>query len=182
MPAHHDHNPMFENLVDYGENSRIHNLLAYALYKERKRDWMARFTQEHGHPPSEEDIRMFVFMISGEKEISSLRDDAENILAVFGQRYLGQYRESISKKAEIEAINSRSVEAIDMIKEESRRLTSSVEAALGKSRRLGPQIFSSALGAFTYSLVLIMVYLVSVFFGFGIGPFEDALQPLMPAR
>ncbi len=52
------HNPMFAKLVER-EDDTI-GLLAYALYKQTKRDWLIAFQQAHGRIPTEGEASAFI--------------------------------------------------------------------------------------------------------------------------
>ena len=51
-------NPMFAKLVEREDDTV--GLLAYALYKQSKRDWLIAFTESHGRSPSDAEARSFI--------------------------------------------------------------------------------------------------------------------------
>jgi hypothetical protein len=71
-------NPMFELLVrDEGDAA---GLLAYALYKQNKRDWLIAFQESHGRPPAEGETEAFILGERIERRIGTYRRLAEEML------------------------------------------------------------------------------------------------------
>jgi hypothetical protein len=51
-------NPMFDKLVEREDDTV--GLLAYALYKQSKRDWLVAFLEMHGRAPTDAESRAFI--------------------------------------------------------------------------------------------------------------------------
>jgi hypothetical protein len=58
VQAEETHNPMFELLVQ--SESDVTGLLAYALYKQNKRDWLIAFQATHGRDPDGAETEAFI--------------------------------------------------------------------------------------------------------------------------
>lgn len=66
-----EHNPIFEALVtDAGE---LAGLVAYSLYKQNKRAWLADFIKATGRPPSEGENRAYVIGEATERRLAAYR-------------------------------------------------------------------------------------------------------------
>jgi hypothetical protein len=72
------HNPMFELLVQ-GE-SDVTGLLAYALYKQNKRDWLIAFQATHGRDPDGAETEAFILGERQPRRTATYRRLAEDML------------------------------------------------------------------------------------------------------
>ncbi|MBY0612885.1 MAG: hypothetical protein K2P80_11955 [Beijerinckiaceae bacterium] len=72
-------NPMFELLVK--DDSDLAGLLAYALYKLSKREWLNAFIAAHEREPNGDEMRAFILGEQTARRISSYRRQAEDALA-----------------------------------------------------------------------------------------------------
>jgi hypothetical protein len=72
------HNPMFELLVQ-GE-SDVTGLLAYALYKQNKRDWLIAFQATHGRDPDDVETEAFILGERQPRRTATYRRLAEDML------------------------------------------------------------------------------------------------------
>ncbi len=58
--------------------------VAYGLYKQNKREWLAAFEREHGRTPNDSEIRSFIVGESLERRLATYRHLAEESLAEQG--------------------------------------------------------------------------------------------------
>jgi len=71
-------NPMFERLVE--ADSDVAGLLAYALYKRNKRDWLIVFEAAHARSPTQAETEAFILGESLPSRITTYRLLAEEML------------------------------------------------------------------------------------------------------
>ena len=71
-------NPMFELLVQ--NESDISGLLAYALYKQNKRDWLIAFQAAHGRMPDSAEAEAFILGERIPRRTATYRKLAEDML------------------------------------------------------------------------------------------------------
>jgi hypothetical protein len=71
-------NPMFELLVQ--NESDVTGLLAYALYKQNKRDWLIAFQATHGHDPDVTETGAFILGERLPRRTATYRRLAEDML------------------------------------------------------------------------------------------------------
>jgi hypothetical protein len=76
-------NPVFEGLVQ-GENDII-GLLAYALYKQNKRDWLASFQATVDRAPAAAEIAAYTMGERLPRRVATYRRLAEDMLAASGK-------------------------------------------------------------------------------------------------
>ena len=77
------HSDIFERL-SANDDSDLIGLVAYGLYQRRKRTWLHAFHTQHGRYPSPEERNSFSFGHQADA-INALRNEAENVLAAFGE-------------------------------------------------------------------------------------------------
>ncbi|MGL4727845.1 MAG: hypothetical protein ACRCWO_03725 [Bosea sp. (in: a-proteobacteria)] len=78
---HPDRNPIFSQLVKSDED--VIGLVAYALYKQSKRDWMIAFGNAHKRAPNEAELRAFIVGERTDRRIVTYRRLAEDVLGHF---------------------------------------------------------------------------------------------------
>jgi hypothetical protein len=78
VKAEDTHNPMFELLVQ--NESDVTGLLAYALYKQNKRDWLIAFQTRHGSDPDAVQTEVFVLGERLPRRIATYRRLATDLL------------------------------------------------------------------------------------------------------
>jgi hypothetical protein len=74
-----EHNPVFALLVQSDTDTT--GLLAYALYKQNKRDWLKAHHARDGKGPSEAELRSYILGESIPRRLSTYRRLAEDMLA-----------------------------------------------------------------------------------------------------
>lgn len=87
MPPQIDYNDAFEKLVKIDAEGRVDltvdhltGLIAYGIYKQTKREYVAMWRAEFGHPPSEGDLRAWSQSQTGPTQLKGLRKNAAEIL------------------------------------------------------------------------------------------------------
>lgn len=136
-PSIVDYNQAYESLVKADDD--VHGLLAYALYKQHKRDWIMSYKKDHGGPPGEADLAAFMRSQLLPKAIDGHLRTARSIL----ENFTGEVVETAKPKHEKEAITRR------------------IEVALGYWR----SVWAGMGAAFFYTLFLIGLTAVLKFGG-----------------
>jgi hypothetical protein len=91
------YNPVFERLVEASDQP-LTGAIAYAFYKSSKREWVLRFRQETGRPPTDEDLRQFV-ATQTKATLDGYRAQAEQILANYASDVIKDERPKILAEA-----------------------------------------------------------------------------------
>ena len=81
-----------------GDGNDIDGMVAYALYKETKRHWMARYVEIHNRVPSGREIGEFAAQLT-DPEIERMKEQAESMLLAFSSTIIEQSRPDIEKNA-----------------------------------------------------------------------------------
>jgi hypothetical protein len=95
-----DYNPIFESLVDRpaeGEETII-GIVAYALYKLAKREWISDFRERNGRPPTDAEVREYQKMWTPSL-LEGKKSEAVQIIAEFSAGIVDKARPSILKEA-----------------------------------------------------------------------------------
>lgn len=87
------YNPVFERLAG-GQEDRLTGSIAYALYKNSKREWLQRFEEEHGHRPTDADLRQFA-AAQTKSTLDGYRAQADQILAGYVDNIINEQRPKI---------------------------------------------------------------------------------------
>lgn len=96
------------NLDDRG--SDIESLVAYALYKQHKREWCVEYEIEHGTQPSSDEKLRFAKSVSTPTQLERYRKDARDALGEFSDVLIEDVAPEIATNAitgRIEAAASR---------------------------------------------------------------------------
>ena len=137
------YNQIYEKLV-VDDDEDLVGLIAYSLYKQSKREWLVEFGARYGRRPTREEEGVFVSGYT-KKDLPRLRDQAERMLSAYAETVI------VSVRPDIEA-EARNAEIIRM-----------VGSALRSIERQGAwwrQIFAGAIGAFGYSVLLLLLFVV----------------------
>jgi hypothetical protein len=121
------YNVVYEKLVLRDDD--LVGLIAYALYKQRKRAWIVDFKAQQAREPSQEEERSYLIGETTTARLSDYRQQSESILASYADEVIKSATPTIQR----EAIAGR------------------IEGAL----RWYQQIPAGVVAAFTYTLVLI---------------------------
>ncbi|SOE00287.1 hypothetical protein [Caenispirillum bisanense] len=179
------YNRMFERLVEAGDEPRLTGLLAYALYKERKRDWMIRFRGEKGRDPTPQEVEDYVFSV-GPHELEDFRDAARRMVGEAAESYLAGSEDALRAQiadevfaghaaAAVTRLSDAGEAAVTAVADEHRRLATTLSGALEGLGNIWRQLGMSILGAFAYSFVLLVLFLVIRIWGTGLEPLRQAI-------
>lgn len=94
------YNRIFGQLVDTpeGEQQRLIGLIAYSLYKEAKREWIANFRAQNRRRPTDAEVAAYTtYWTDG--RIAGLRQEAASILAAFAEAIVSDAQPRILKDA-----------------------------------------------------------------------------------
>lgn len=158
-PADHEkYNPVFELLVD-NEEDKITGYVAYALYKQKKRDWIVDFKERRGTPPSDAEFDEYNKAECLPRNLEMLRRDAQSVLAAYSTEIVAAELESLKEKARNDVEQGRLDAALRTI-----------EAQNSFSRQVGVALVSTLLT--TIILIIIAVALAL----FGVDVFDGAAR------
>ena len=119
-------------------------MIAYALYKQSKREWILRQEEEHGRSPTEEEERLFVSSYTA-FDLGRLRDQAEEMMSAYAAYIIEQETPKIRDDAQ----QSHMIARVDATLRE-------ISAQNAWWRQVGAGVF----GAFGYSVALLVLALV----------------------
>lgn len=127
-------NPIFDRMVKDGND--LEGLLAYAVYKLHKRDWLLQHNQKYHCPPTDEETRIFVDSVMSDTSAYELR--ASQALVAFGEEFVNAREETI---------------ALEAIEKHVKQATDDLTSRLGFWRGVGAQIISF----FVVGCILVLV-------------------------
>lgn len=83
------YNKVFETYMDAtGDDVDLTGLIAYALYKRQKRDWLVTYRREHGRPPTAPEIKALTGGYLTSDARRTYRDRAGDLLNGYAESYL----------------------------------------------------------------------------------------------
>jgi hypothetical protein len=91
------YNVVYEKLVIRDDD--LVGLLAYALYKQRKRAWIIDFKTQQARPPTADEERSFLIGETTSSRLGDYRQQAESILASWGDEIIKSAAPSLQKDA-----------------------------------------------------------------------------------
>lgn len=122
-----EYNRAYEALVS--EDDDVTGLVAYAIYKQDKRDFLVRWREQHGAPPAPEEVRAFATTVLGPGQRQRYRVAARTILDAYASAVLEAERPLIAR----EAVTGRIEEAAERVEQAAvwwRQIPTGVIAAL----------------------------------------------------
>ncbi|MBZ0258040.1 hypothetical protein K8I31_18390 [bacterium] len=137
----YNYNQTYEKLIE-DENDLV-GMIAYSLYKENKREWIIEFRSNHSRPPNKDEEKLFVESKTP-KDIERYRLQSEQMLTAYAGYILDKSTAEIREKAINESV------------------LSSVNKKIGGFWK---QVFAGSVGAFFYSLLLLLIYLIINYIG-----------------
>lgn len=153
-------------------------LVAYGLYKSRKRDWLLRFRQEHdGRDPSPAEEHLFLSVYVD--HLSDLKSRAENLLSAFGHRYVEQEADLFREEGATAYATSHAGRAVATIEETAEAALTDVRREVARLGSWRPAIVQNVIGAFIYSVILLVLYIFIVIFGTGWEAFFQTLPKIL---
>jgi hypothetical protein len=141
--VHNDYNRVFETLVE--DNTDLIGMIAYARYKATKQSWLRRRKAVDDARPQDNDYRTFVEAQLDGDNIQRLREEADRMLARYGNAVLESEEPEIREAAL----------ANHTLEQANATLTS-----VTRQNAWWRQLFVAALGAFAYSVLLAAIVVV----------------------
>lgn len=114
--AERRYNPVFERLVDENEDD-ITGYVAYALYKQKKRDWVTDFQQRNGRAPGDKELGEYTRAEELPRNRDSLKREAQAILSEYATAITESQYEALRERALEEALVSRVAVTLGKIEE-----------------------------------------------------------------
>jgi hypothetical protein len=96
---------IYEKLVKNDDQDLV-GMVAYALYKQSKREWLMQYEQSHGATPSPEEERVFVSAYT-RHELDRLREQAKSMLSAYANYVIDQAAPEIRERAQEEYLINR---------------------------------------------------------------------------
>lgn len=152
------YNPVFELLVD-NEEDKITGYVAYALYKQKKRDWIVDFKERRGTLPSDAEFDEYNKAECLPRNLEMLRRDAQSVLAAYSTEIVAAELESLKEKARNDVEQGRLDAALRTI-----------EAQNSFSRQVGVALVSTLL---TTIIIIIIAVALALF---GVDVFDGAAR------
>ncbi|MGN6550296.1 MAG: hypothetical protein ACTHJ3_10425 [Pararhizobium sp.] len=147
-----DYNTVLEYYVDDPDAGLdLVGLIAYALYKRHKRDWITKHRLSHsGTKPSNEQVEAVVDSYLTSEMRSTLRERASDILSSYAETYV----EAVEPEIKAQAVNNETLR-------QAREIERSIVENSGLWRQVGTGLISTAI----WSLVVTVLVLAALFFG-----------------
>lgn len=142
-PRQRRYNEVYEKLVR--EPGDLVGMIAYALYKDSKRDWILRFEKDENRRPDEDETFRGYVRAQGDRELDRLRNQAEDLLA----EYSGVVLEEAAPRIREQALQT---EALTQAK--------SLHSQVERNTRWYMGIGANVAGAFLYSVLLVILVLI----------------------
>lgn len=142
------YNQIYEKL---SADESVVGKVAYALYKQNKREWNLNYQARCGAPPTQDKIDAHVIGIT-KYDLARYTEQAEEILAGFAHVIGEDLEKKTYKLAHESAITKAATTAFKEFKSE-----------ISKQSGFWYSIGMNMLGAFAYSFVLLVVFLVIVY-------------------
>jgi len=146
-----NYNKIFDKIMEESKDGLI-GMVAYSLYKSNKKQWILDYQKENNTSPDRSARDVFE-LAQTSNQIEMYITEAGNMLAEFYSELLEDNLPSI--KSEIETTGITSIIANGL-----KEIETSIKP------KLSYQIGIAVLGAFTYSMVLLVLYLVIINMGF----------------
>lgn len=105
-PSLPTYNPLFELLVDDGEDE-ITGYVAYALYKQKKRDWIKDFRSRQRRSPTASELDEYTRAEALPRNITSLKLESRAILAEYATAITEDQYEKLKQQAFEDALLSQ---------------------------------------------------------------------------
>lgn len=160
------YNTVFERLVDdEDEETEIVGMLAYALYKQSKREWVIE------NPNDKDGYRLTT------RDLGRLRDQAEQMLISYASVVVDAERPEIEKATRQEHL----IAQVESLAREIEGQNKASLASMVRQNTLLRQMLSGAVGAFGYSLVLLVLYGIVSWLGVDfVNVFNNANKNIAP--
>ena len=159
--ASRDYNAVLEHYVqDDGKTLDLVGMLAYALYKKQKREWIIKHRLEHGgEQPSAEALSAITSHYMTDDMHRTLRERASDILSGYAETYVDAVTSDIRE-------NALAVETL--------RQAQSIEQAIVQKSSFWSQVWTGIAASFISAGIIALVLLAAKASG---SPILDALFP-----
>jgi hypothetical protein len=157
------YNPLFERLVD--DEDEITGYVAYALYKQKKRDWIKDFKGRQGRSPTAQELDEYTQGEALPRNITSLKREARSILDAYATAITEDQYDKLKQQAFEET------------------LISQVRETLGRIERMNSfwnQIKAAAVSTVLTTLVLIILSVGIWLFGVDAVDGAQKLRQVLP--
>jgi len=91
------HNPIFNQLVE-GSDDRLLGMVAYAIYKNAKKEWVLGIQEQHGREPTQEELAAYAATWTPQL-LANATDSARSALAEFASVAIDDARAGIVEEA-----------------------------------------------------------------------------------
>lgn len=152
------YNRIFELLVD-NKKDKITGYVAYAIYKQKKRDWIRAFIEEHGCPPSDMDLDRHTNAEALPINIEILEKRAQTILAEYATEITQALDAELRERALASAVMASVNSTLSQVERNS-SLSSQIKVA----------------GVSTIISIIILIVLAIAIALFGIDPVDGATR------
>lgn len=132
---------MYDSLVDHEDD--LIGLIAYALHKQHKRDWLNAFQAENGRAPREDEVNSFLLGERTANRLRSFREQATTVMASYADSVVADARPQI--------------------------LVEAIEGKIRSSLRWWKQIPAGLAGAVLFVLLVAAIIYVLPYLGMDIG-------------
>ena len=146
------YNSHYEELVDIeSDEFDLEGMLAYALYKEHKRDFILKFIDREARKPKPVDLKYFQNPIEG--ECRRYKSEAKELLEAFGKVYFQVQKDEVVKSVGNKTLNE--------VKGELSKHEEKTRELVRKKTGFFRTAFSSTLGAVFYTIAIAVVLFVA---------------------
>ncbi len=146
------HSHVFDELISSPED--LPGLVAYGLYKSRKRQWISDFETANGKPPTKEECLGYSFGFR-DQSLSALREEAEGALFRFAEDVI----ESRKPELMVESFNQRAINEIADLKT---RWASDIAELRGQLRKVSGYRHHIVGHVFGFAVLVLLVFIFSV--------------------
>ena len=91
------YNTVYEKLVQRDDD--LIGLIAYALYKQHKRDWLIAYRQREGREPSAAELSAYLMSQQLDRTVLMYRERAEAVLNQFGEQIIDRATPDIQRNS-----------------------------------------------------------------------------------
>lgn len=127
-----NYNTVYEKVVRRDDD--LVGLIAYALYKQNKRDWLIQQRQRKGKDPTETELGAYLTAQQLDRTIQMYRDQAEAVLKDFGEQVIERATPELQQAA--------------------------ISGKIEETLRWYKQLPTGIAAAFIYTVILILIALV----------------------
>uniref|UniRef100_UPI003BAADCBB hypothetical protein n=1 Tax=Stappia sp. TaxID=1870903 RepID=UPI003BAADCBB len=159
-PSHY--NRIFEFYAESnGDDLDLVGLVAYALYKRQKRDWILRHQNETGARPTDSEMAAVIGNYLTEDMRTTLRERAQDFLSEYGEAFA----EAAEPEIVEEALNSEMVRKAEACQRSAEETHARILSEVSRNGGWWRQIWASLVSAFVWTFILIVILVGAKLFG-----------------